>query len=494
MGEGLLGPTLIHYGTPEQQARFLPPIREGTELWCQGYSEPDAGSDLANVKTRAVRDGDEWVVTGPEGLDVARPPGRLVLRRLPDRPRLGPPQGPVLSAGADGPARGRGAARSPSSPGPASSTRSSSTVPAPRVDNVVGEVGDGWRVALATLAFERGVALLGHQLGFRRELDRLVALAERERRGRATRCVRQRLAQAHIELDDHALQHAAQPLRRRRPGRAARGLHRQAVLGELAPPPRRAGHGRPRARRRPSSTGSRCPRTAATGWASSSAPSSSPGPRPSTVGRTRSSATSSASGCSACRPSRKGWREHEPRCVLRTAAAARRRRAATGCSRARSSSSPRRPGPASAPPPPGAASRRGRRSSSPTPTSGAWPRRPSSWPPRRAAPDRVHALACDVRDEAQVRRALRRRGGALRPHRRGRAQRRPRRHGAAGRDDRRAVVDRARHHPDRHLPLHPRRAAHACCRSEAGSSSTTPRCSAGGPSRARPTTRRPRPA
>jgi alkylation response protein AidB-like acyl-CoA dehydrogenase len=67
------------------------------------------------------------------------------------------------------------------------------------VANVVGEVGDGWRVALATLAFERGVALLGHQLAFRRELDRIVELAEEN--GRSTDAVvRQRLAQAHIEL------------------------------------------------------------------------------------------------------------------------------------------------------------------------------------------------------------------------------------------------------------------------------------------------------
>src|ERR1700741_5666874 len=63
-GEELLGPTLIALGTPEQQARFLPRIKAVEELWCQGYSEPGAGSDLASVSTSATLDGDEWVLSG----------------------------------------------------------------------------------------------------------------------------------------------------------------------------------------------------------------------------------------------------------------------------------------------------------------------------------------------------------------------------------------------------------------------------------------------
>jgi alkylation response protein AidB-like acyl-CoA dehydrogenase len=198
VGEGLLGPTLIHYGTPEQKARFLPPIREGSELWCQGYSEPDAGSDLANVKTRAVRDGDQWVITGQKvwtSLAHQADWCFVVCRTDPDSVRH---RGlSYLLVPMDQP----GVEVRPITQITRTSEFNEVFFDGARtaVDNVVGEVGGGWRVALATLAFERGVALLGHQLGFRRELDRVVALAERNGRARDP-VVRQRLAQAHIEL------------------------------------------------------------------------------------------------------------------------------------------------------------------------------------------------------------------------------------------------------------------------------------------------------
>jgi len=199
LGEGLLGPTLIQYGTPAQQARFLPPILAGTELWCQGYSEPDAGSDLANVQTRAHLDGDEWVVTGQKvwtSLAHQSDWCFVVCRTEPGSVRhhglsylLVPMDQPGVEVR------------------PITQlTRTSEFNEVffdgarTRSDHVVGEVGQGWTVALATLAFERGVGLLGHQLSFRRELDHLVDVARAN--GKADDpVIRQRLARSYAELE-----------------------------------------------------------------------------------------------------------------------------------------------------------------------------------------------------------------------------------------------------------------------------------------------------
>jgi alkylation response protein AidB-like acyl-CoA dehydrogenase len=199
VGEGLIGPTLVHYGSPEQQARFLPPIVAGTELWCQGYSEPDAGSDLANVQTRAHLEGEEWVVTGQKvwtSLAHQADWCFVVCRTEPGSERH---QGlSYLLVPMDQP----GVEVRPITQLTRTSEFNEVFFDGARTaaDNVVGDVGDGWRVALATLAFERGVGLLGHQLSFRRELDRLVAMARVN--GKASDpVIRQRLARSYAELE-----------------------------------------------------------------------------------------------------------------------------------------------------------------------------------------------------------------------------------------------------------------------------------------------------
>jgi alkylation response protein AidB-like acyl-CoA dehydrogenase len=199
LGEGLLGPTLIQYGTAEQQARFLPPILAGTELWCQGYSEPDAGSDLANVQTRAHLEGGEWVVTGQKvwtslahqadwcfvvcrtESGSERHHGLSYLLVPMDQPGVEVRPITQLTRTSEFNEVFFDGARTGS-------------------DHVVGEVGQGWKVALATLAFERGVGLLGHQLSFRRELDHLVDVARDNGRA-ADPVIRQRLARSYAELE-----------------------------------------------------------------------------------------------------------------------------------------------------------------------------------------------------------------------------------------------------------------------------------------------------
>jgi len=199
LGEGLIGPTILHYGTEEQKARFLPPIVAGTELWCQGYSEPNAGSDLANVQTKAVPDGDEWVVTGQKvwtSLAHQSDWCFVVCRTEPGSQRhkglsylLVPMDQPGVEVRPITQLTGTSEFNEVFFDGARTARR-----------NVVGEVGDGWRVALATLAFERGVALLGHQVSFRRELDHLVEAARANGRA-ADPVVRQRLARAYAELE-----------------------------------------------------------------------------------------------------------------------------------------------------------------------------------------------------------------------------------------------------------------------------------------------------
>jgi len=178
LGETLLGPTLIALGTEEQKKRFLPGIVDVTELWCQGYSEPGAGSDLAGVRTRARLEGDEWVVDGQKvwtslahhadwcfvvartEAGSQRHAGLSYLLVPMDQP--GVEIRPILQL-----------------TGTSEFNEVFFDGARTAADLVVGAPGDGWRVAMATLGFERGVSTVGQQIGFARELDDIEATARR---------------------------------------------------------------------------------------------------------------------------------------------------------------------------------------------------------------------------------------------------------------------------------------------------------------------------
>ncbi|MFF4254230.1 acyl-CoA dehydrogenase family protein [Streptomyces sp. NPDC001663] len=199
IGENLLAPTLLAHGTEEQRARFLPPIVAGDELWCQGYSEPDAGSDLAGVRTMAVREGAYYRISGQKvwtslaheadwcfvlartesgsrrhhGLSFLLvpmdQPGRIEVR--PIRQMTGTSEfNEVFFDGARA-----------------------------RVEHVVGAEGQGWRVAMSLLGFERGVSTLAQQIGFAQELTQVVRTAV-ETGAAADPVVRARLVRQWAEL------------------------------------------------------------------------------------------------------------------------------------------------------------------------------------------------------------------------------------------------------------------------------------------------------
>ncbi len=195
-GEGLLGPTLVAMGTEQQKQRFLPPILKATELWCQGYSEPDAGSDLANVKTKAVLDGDEWVITGQKVWTTFAHHADwcfVITRTDFDAPAhqgisyiLVPMKQPGVTYRPLRQMTGAGEfnevffdeARTPA-------------------DMVVGEVNGGWKTAMTTLGFERGTAFLSMQLAFEREWHNVADVA-RKNGAADDPVIRDRLAKAYV--------------------------------------------------------------------------------------------------------------------------------------------------------------------------------------------------------------------------------------------------------------------------------------------------------
>ncbi len=199
LGEELLGPTLIAFGTPAQQRRFLEPIRTVQELWCQGYSEPGAGSDLASVSTAARLDGDAWVITGQKVWTslAIEADWCFVLARTEPGSKRGAGLSYLLV-----PMRQKGVTVRPIRQLTGTSEFNEVFFDGARTDAdlVVGEPGDGWRVARATLAIERGVATLGQQVGFERELNRLVDLA-RQTGASGDPVIRDRLARAWIGLE-----------------------------------------------------------------------------------------------------------------------------------------------------------------------------------------------------------------------------------------------------------------------------------------------------
>ncbi len=204
IGLSLVGPTIIAMGTEEQKARFLPPILSGEEIWCQGFSEPNAGSDLASLGTKAVRDGDDFVVNGQKiwtsfaqmadlclllvRTDFESPKHKGITCLLVDMKSEGVSVRPLRMMSGD----------------PSFNEVFFSNVRVP-VTRVLGKINHGWTTAITALMNERANLGTGVQVLFRRNLNALIARShDVDRNGQpasADPLVRQKLAQAWLELE-----------------------------------------------------------------------------------------------------------------------------------------------------------------------------------------------------------------------------------------------------------------------------------------------------
>ncbi|MBU6200553.1 MAG: acyl-CoA dehydrogenase family protein [Acidobacteria bacterium] len=197
-GIQMLGNTLLLFGTEEQKRHFLPRIISGDDRWCQGYSEPNAGSDLGNLGLRAELDGDQWILNGQKiwtsaghladhiftlaRTDATAPKHKGISFLLVDMRQPGVEVRPIKMMSGES----------------EFNEVFYTDVVVPK-ENVVGGVNNGWAVAMGLLGFERGEAAATAPIRFQAELDRLVSLA-RERGMTDDPRVRQRLAWAHSKV------------------------------------------------------------------------------------------------------------------------------------------------------------------------------------------------------------------------------------------------------------------------------------------------------
>jgi alkylation response protein AidB-like acyl-CoA dehydrogenase len=204
LGLMIVGPTLMVHGTEAQKRRYIPRILSAEEIWCQGFSEPNSGSDLASLQTRAVEDGDDFLVNGQKiwtsmahfadmcillvRTEAQAPKHRGISYLLVDMHSPGITVKPLrqITGGAE------------------FNEVFFDNVRVPKT-HLVGKLNDGWRIAMTTLTYERGSASFGTQVQIRQALDDIIAVAQKLRRNggvlSADPVVRQKLAQAYIRAE-----------------------------------------------------------------------------------------------------------------------------------------------------------------------------------------------------------------------------------------------------------------------------------------------------
>jgi len=198
IGIELAGPTILTFGTEEQKQRFLPDIAAGRTIFCQGFSEPNAGSDLASVRTKARLEGGEWVVNGQKiWTSLAHISDWIFVVTRSEEGSQGPKGLTFLMMPIDQPGIDIRGIRQIN--GDAEFNETFFTDARCPADSLIGAPGDGWRIAMGLLAFERGVSTLGQQMGFRNELDEIIAAAK-ENGAANDPLIRQRLAKAEVGL------------------------------------------------------------------------------------------------------------------------------------------------------------------------------------------------------------------------------------------------------------------------------------------------------